>query len=184
MKTRICSLLACVVALWALSTQELSAQMVAVRTDALKDLLLTPNVGLDFVVGERYTLGAEVAFNHNPYGLKMQMTSVTPEFRYWFNGRPFTRQYIGIVANMTGYNIALNNHHHGDALGIGLSFGHVWTLTKRWNIDLTGSLGMIGYREKFYYKYDNIADYGERANARGYVLLPVRLGVSVVYVLR
>lgn len=184
MKKRICSLLACVVALWALSTQELSAQMIAVRTDALKDLMLTPNVGVDFVVGERYTLGAEVAFNHNPYGLKMQLTSVTPEFRYWFNGRPLTRQYVGVVANITGYKLDLNNHHHGDAYGVGISFGHVWTLTERWNIDLTGSLGVIGYREKFYYKHDNFADYGERVNARGYLLLPIRLGVSVVYVIR
>lgn len=184
MKRNICRLLVCVVALGILSTQELSAQMVAVRTDALKDLLLTPNIGVDIVVGERYTLGAEVAFNRNPYGLNMQMASVTPEFRYWFNGRPLTRQYVGVVANMTSYDLALNNHHHGDAFGIGVSFGHVWTLTERWNIDLTGSLGVIGYREKFYYKYDNFADYGERANARGYVLLPIRLGVSVVYVIR
>ena len=69
--------------------------MVAVRTDAVKDLMLTPNVGVDLVVGEKYTLGAEVAFNRNPWGLQMQMTSVTPEFRYWFNGRPLTRQYCG-----------------------------------------------------------------------------------------
>ena len=163
---------------------DLSAQMVALRTDPVKDLMLTPSIGLDFVVGEKYTLGAEVAFNRNPWGIKMQMTSVTPEFRYWFNGRPFTRQYIGVVANMTGYNLSWNNVHHGDALGIGVSFGHAWTLTQRWSIDFAGSLGIIGYREKFYYKNDYFADYGERANSRGYVLLPIRLGVSAVYVLK
>jgi hypothetical protein len=184
MKSSICKLLICVVALWAFSMQELSAQMVAVITDAVKDLMLTPNVGVDLVVGEKYTLGAEVAFNRNPWGIQMQMTSVTPEFRYWFNGRPLTRQYVGIVANMTGYKLAWKNVHHGDAIGLGISFGHVWTLTQRWNIDLTGSLGVIGYREKFYRDYDDFADYGERANARGYALLPIKLGVSVVYVIR
>lgn len=184
MKNHICSLLACVIALWTLSTQDLSAQMVALRTDPLKDLMMTPSMGLDFVVGEKYTLGSEVVFNCHPWGIKMQMTSVTPEFRYWFNGRPFTRQYIGIVANMTGYNLAWNNVHHGDALGIGVSFGHVWTLTQRWSIDFAGSLGIIGYKEKFYYKNDYFADYGERANSRGYVLLPIRLGVSAIYVLK
>lgn len=184
MKRRICSLLACVAALWMLSSQHLSAQMVALRTDAVKDLMMTPNLGFDLVVGEKCTLGAEVAFNHNPWGMQMQITGVTPEFRYWFNGRPFTRQYVGLVANITGYNIEGATTHHGDAWGIGMSFGHVWTLTQRWNIDFTGSLGAIGYREKFYYKNDYFADYGERANARGYVLLPIRLGVSVVYVIR
>lgn len=184
MKKRICNLLACVVALWAFSAQDLSAQMIALRTDAVKDLMLTPSLGLDFVVGEKYTLGAEVAFNHNPWGIKMQMTSVTPEFRYWYNGRPFTRQYIGIVANMTGYNLAWNNIHQGDAIGVGISFGHVITLTQRWSIDFAGSLGIIGYREKYYYKNDYFTDYGERPNARGYVLLPIKLGVSAIYVLR
>lgn len=184
MKKSIYKLLTCVVAFLALSAQDLSAQMVAVRTDALKDLLMTPNVGVDLVVGEKYTLGAEVAFNRNPWGLKMRMTSVTPEFRYWFSGRPLTRQYVGVVGNITGYNLAWNNVHQGDALGLGISFGHVWTLTQRWNIDLSGSLGVVGYREKFHYKNDNFTDYGERANARGYALLPIKLGVSVVYVIR
>ena len=184
MKNRICSFLACVSALWALSTQDLSAQMVALRSDALKDVMMTPSMGLDFVVGEKYTLGAEVAFNHHPWGIQMQMTSVTPEFRYWYNGRPFTRQYVGVVACLTGYNLAWDNIHHGDAWGIGISFGHVMTLTQRWNLDFAASLGTIGYREKFYYKNDNFTDYGERANSRGYVLLPIRLGVSVIYVIR
>ena len=105
MKRSICKLLICVLALWAFSTQDLSAQMVALRTDVVKDLLLTPNVGFDLVVGEKCTLGAEVATNRNPWGMQMRMTSVTPEFRYWYNGRPLTRQYVGIVANMTGYKL-------------------------------------------------------------------------------
>lgn len=179
MRKSIFKLLACVVALWAFSTQKASAQMVAVRTDAVKDLLMTPNLGLDLVVGEKYTLGAEVAFNRNPWFLKgVRMTSFTPEFRYWFNGRPLTRQYVGVVANMTAYG--LSQRHQGDALGLGMSFGHVWTITQRWNIDFTGSLGIIAYKEW----YDKAGDDPKGINARGYALLPIRLGVSVVYVIR
>lgn len=179
-----CSLLVCVVALWVFSTQYVSAQMVAVRSDVLKDLLMTPNIGLDFVIGDRHTIGAEVAFNTDPWGAQMKMTSVTPEYRYWFNGRPFTRQYVGAVAILTNYDLVWNNIYSGDALGAGVSFGHVWTLNERCNIDLTASVGVIGYKQKFYYKNDYFADYGERTNAMGYLLLPIRLGVSVVYVLR
>lgn len=181
MKKCIFKLLACVVAFLALSTQNLSAQMVAVRTDAVKDLLMTPNIGVDLVVGEKFTLGAEVAFNKKPWGVDMQMTSVTPEFRYWFNGRPLTRQYVGLVANMTGYNLEWNGTHHGDAFGAGISFGHVWTLTQRWNIDFSGSWGVVGYREWFTNKG---ATPGNAVNAKGYALLPIKLGVSIVYVIR
>ena len=179
MRKSILRLFACAAALWMFSIQNVSAQMVAVRTDAVKDLLMTPNVGVDLVVGEKYTLGAEVAFNRNPWFMKdVQMTSVTPEFRYWFSGRPLTRQYVGLVGNMTAYN--LNNQHRGDAFGVGLSFGHVLTLTQRWNIDFTGSLGVVAYRGL--YDKNDPDDFG--VNARGYALLPIRLGVSVVYVIR
>lgn len=181
MKKSILKLLACVVALWICSTQNLSAQMVAVRTDALKDLLMTPNVGVDLVVGEKFTLGAEVAFNKNPWGVKMQMTSFTPEFRYWFNGRPLTRQYVGLVGNLTGYKLAWKDTHHGDAVGLGISFGHVWTLTQRWNIDLSGSCGLVGYRER--HADNGVTPTGD-ANAMGYTLFPIKLGVSVIYVIR
>lgn len=184
MKQRICSILTCMVVLWVLSTQHSLAQMVALRTDVTKDLMMTPSLGIDFVIGEKYTIGTEVAFNNNPWGMQMQMTSVTPEFRYWYNGRPFTRQYVGVVANLTSYDLVWHNIYAGDALGVGLSFGHVWTLTKRWNIDFTASVGAMSYRQKFYYKNDYFADYGERTNAKGYLLLPIRLGVSVVYVIR
>mgnify|MGYP003298897105 CR=1 FL=1 len=184
MRQRICSILTCVVALWTFSTQHTSAQMIALRSDVAKDLVMTPNFGVDLVVGEKYTIGAEVAFNNNPWGIQMQMTSVTPEFRFWYNGRPFTRQYVGVVANFTSYDLVWNNIYAGDALGIGLSFGHVRTLTKRWNIDFTASGGFMGYKQKYYYQNDYFADYGERTNAKGYLLLPIRLGVSVVYVLR
>ena len=184
MRIRICILLTCMAALWILVPQQISAQMVALRTDIAKDLLMTPNIGIDFVTGEKCTLGAEVAFNNNPWGMQMQMTSVTPEFRYWYNGRPFTRQYVGIVANLTSYDIVWNNIYSGDAIGMGVSFGHVLMLTKRWNIDFTASVGVMGYRQKYYYKNDYFADYGERINAKGYLLVPIRLGVSIVYVLR
>ena len=184
MRSRLCSSFACMAVLWLLAPQQVSAQMVALRSDIVKDLLMTPSIGIDFVTGEKCTLGAEIAFNNNPWGMEVQLTSVTPEFRYWYNGRPFTRQYIGIVANMTSYDIVWNNIYSGDALGLGLSFGHVWTLTKRWNIDFTASVGVMGYRQKFYYKDDYFADYGERTNAKGYLLFPIRLGMSIVYVLR
>lgn len=178
-------LLIMTVTLLALAPRDASAQMMALRTDMTKDLLMTPSFGLDFVVGEKQTLGVEVIYNNHPWKQQMQLTSVMPEFRYWFNGRPFTRQYIGAVASLSTYSLAWSkNVYDGDALGIGLSFGHVWTLSKRWNIDFSASVGVLGYRQKYYYTNDYFQDYGERTNAFGYLLMPIKLGISAVYVLR
>ena len=182
---RICRTLMLTAALLALVPRDASAQMMALRTDLTKDLLMTPSLGLDFVIGEKQTIGVEVIYNNRPWKQQMQMVSVMPEYRYWFNGRPFTRQYIGAVANLTSYSLTWSkNVYDGDALGLGLSFGHVWTLSERWNIDLTASVGVFGYRQKYYYTSDYFQDYGERTNARGYLLMPIKLGVSAVYVIR
>lgn len=182
---RICRLLVLTTVLLALVPRSASAQMMALRTDMTKDLLMTPSIGLDFVVGEKHTFGVELLYNNRPWKQQMRLVSVMPEFRYWFNGRPFTRQYIGAVASLSSYSLTWSkNVYDGDALGIGLSFGHVWTLTKRWNIDFSASVGVLGYRQKYYYTNDYFQDYGERTNAIGYLLMPIRLGISAVYVFR
>ncbi|MBE6291034.1 MAG: DUF3575 domain-containing protein [Bacteroidales bacterium] len=181
---RICSYFILLIALFVLAPGKVAAQMIAIRTDMLKDVLMTPSLGVDFVVGEKHTIGAEVAFNNQPWNMDMKLVSVTPEFRYWFNGRPFTRQYVGVVGNLSVYDMTFDHVYNGDALGLGLSFGHVWTLTKRLNIDLSAGIGVLGYRQKYYYKNDHPADYGERVNSKGHMLMPIKLGVSLVYVLR
>lgn len=182
---RICKLLAMSAVLLVLLPCNALAQMMALRSDVTKDVLMTPSLGLDFVVGEKHTVGVEVLYNNRPWKQQMQQVSVMPEFRYWFNGRPFTRQYVGAVASLSSYSLTWSkNVYDGDALGIGFSFGHVWTLTERWNIDFSASVGLLGYRQKYYYTNDYFQDYGERTNALGYLLMPIKMGVSVVYVLR
>lgn len=181
---RICSYIILFVTLSVVIPQKTSAQMIAVKTDVLKDLLMTPSLGVDLVVGERTTLGAEVAFNNQPWKQDMKLVSVMPEFRFWFNGRPFTRQYVGLVGNFSVYDITLDHVYNGDALGLGVSFGHVWTLSKRINIDFSGSVGVLGYKQMYHQKNDVPLEHEISANSKGHMLMPIKLGISLVYVLR
>ena len=140
--------------------------------------------GEGLVVGERTTLGAEVAFNNQPWKQDIKLVSVMPEFRFWFNGRPFTRQYVGLVGNFSIYDVAFEHVYNGDALGLGLSFGHAWTLTKRISIDFSGSVGVIGYKQMYHKKDELLEGNGIVANSRGHMLMPIKLGVSLVYVIK
>lgn len=166
------------------------AQMVAVNTDLLMDLAQTPSLGAELVVGERSTVGLNVLFNRNPWGQTMRVLGAQPEYRYYFSGRPMHREFIGIGGLATSYDITwAGKVYEGIGLGAGLTFGYVFSLSKRVNIDCHAGFGIITYNHKEYYKGDNYDnDYSvdgvQRTNAKGYYLLPTRLGVSITYILK
>lgn len=166
------------------------AQMLAVNTDVAADLLMTPSVGFELVTGERSTLGVNVLGNYKPWGKDIRFIGVQPEFRYFFSGRPMHREFVGIGGVGASYDITWKGKvYNGLALGLGLTFGYVFNLTHRLNIDCHAGFGAIMYRHKEYYendKYDEDYSVGGtgRTNAKGYVLLPTRIGVSVSYILK
>ena len=70
------------------------AQMLAVNTDMLLDVMMTPNAGVEVVVGERTTLGGHIFGNYKPWGKDVKMVGVQPEYRYFFSGRPLHKFFI------------------------------------------------------------------------------------------
>lgn len=166
----------------------LHAQQVALKTNGLMFAAMMPNAGCEFVVGERSTIDLSVFGAVNIYGNKAKMVGILPEYRYWFNGRPMTREYVGIAALGTSYNITWGERiYEGDAAGVGVTFGHVMNLSRRLNIEFYGGFGAVYFKQKQYYKGDNLADYTDgtaQANATGYKLLPIKLGVSISYIIK
>lgn len=153
-----------------------SAQKVAVKTNALYWATTTPNVGVEFALGERMTL--ELAGGYNPWTLNKEKNMkakhflVTPEFRYWFC-ESFHGHFIGVNANYTQYNVGgvhvlnpfapskgdgpfidscLNSRIEGWAAGAGITYGHSWIISPRWNMEL--NLG-LGYWYTDYDRYEN-----------------------------
>lgn len=74
----------------------LHAQQLAVKTNGLMLAAMAPNIGCEFVVGERSSIDISAFGAVNIYGNKAKMIGLLPEYRYWFNGRPMTREFVGI----------------------------------------------------------------------------------------
>lgn len=165
------------------------AQFIAVKTDGLKWAMMTPNVGLELVISERSSLDFSIFGNNNPWGKDVKLVAVQPEYRYWFNGRPMVREYIGVGLLAATHDITWGKHiYQGDALGAGLTFGYVFDLTTRLNLELYAGFGAVAYFQKEYYINDNYEDYengaGSKNNSTGYTLMPTKLGVAVSYILK
>ncbi len=170
-------------------TRTAQAQQVAIKTNGLMLAATMPNVGCEFVVGERSTLDLSLYGSKSIWGKPADILGVAPEYRYWISGRPMTREFVGIAAMGTTYDIEWGNKlYQGDAAGIGITLGYCMNLGKRLNVEFTGGVGTIFFSQKQYYKTDNMTDFTNegivQANANGYKLLPMKLGVSVTYILK
>lgn len=172
-----------------LSSQNADAQQIAVKTNALYWLGLTPNVGCEIVTGEHTSLDISAIGHWKPYGLDSKVFAFQPEFRYWFNGRPMTREFVGADLMAANYDVMAGGYvYKGNALMVGLVGGYVFSLTDRWTFELCGGFGVLGFRQKQYYKHDNYDDYfvdeAVKANSMGYKLFPAKLGVSFSYIIK
>ena len=112
-------------------------QQVAIKTNGMYWLATTPNVGFELVTGERTSLDISAAMTNRVWSNSCKMVVLQPEWRYWFNGRPMVREYIGIAALGSSYDITWGRRtYDGDAFGAGLTIGYALPLNKRLTVEL------------------------------------------------
>lgn len=167
------------------------AQQVAVKANALSWALLTPDLGVEVITGEHTSLalsafGHSLSFRSNP----SQLAVIQPEFRYWFNGRPLTREYVGISAFWAYYDTHLvqDQYFAGNALALGLSGGYVFSLGTRWGLELSGGTGLMYFKQKHYWDGDQYDTYFSgrisEPNSWGYKIFPVKLAATFIYIIQ
>ncbi len=169
-----------------LCSAKMFSQQLAVGTDLALDALQTPNLGFELVVGERSSLSLNAFGNYKPWGKDVRMLGLQPEYRYYFAGRPMYKMFVGLGAIFTSYDITWKSKKYdGTAMGGGLTFGYVFNITSRLNIDAHAGFGLIGYEQKESYVKDNYSDFSADVhNAKGYYILPTRIGISLTYILK
>lgn len=189
-----------------LSSAQLKAQQLGVKTNALMWGVLTPNAGVEIVIGERSSLDLS-AFYKPSYAkeqgsfLNSRITGFQPEFRYWFNGRPMTREFIGVSLMFADYELTnadrttgMRYVYDGNAISLGIVGGYSFILGKdkenvsRWRLELCGGFSLLGFLQKRHNVNDSYDDYfvGEpvRANSLGYKLFPAKLGITFTYIIK
>lgn len=172
-------------------TLTVSGQRVAIKNNLLYDLSLTPNLGLEFKLGEKSTLNLSAGYN--PFELggykRFKHWMVQPEYRYWlcekFNGTFFGVHLHGgefSVANLKlpfGFMSQLKDHkYEGYFYGGGISIGHQWVLSKRWSFE--AAIG-LGYARVEADKYP-CAECGEKLKSSSFNYFgPTKTAVSLIY---
>ena len=182
-----------------------NAQRIGVKTNALYLATSTPNIGLEFAFADRFSLELEGGYNpwtlDSDRNMKAKHFLVSPEVRYWFC-EAFNGHFIGINANYTLFNLSgvdvpavffpsarsaivledlKNRRSEGWAAGAGLTYGCVWPIARRWNLECTVGLGY------WYTDYDKFESrkcglFQEHVSHGAFG--PTALGISFIYLIR
>jgi opacity protein-like surface antigen len=178
-----------------LGIARVQAQDVAVKTDLLKDVVLTPTIGVEFGLAPKWTFevsGSLNAWPVNDHYWKQWM--VMPEARYWFCQR-FAGHFVGAHVLGGQYNFGnLHNNikflgtdfskltderHQGWMVGAGIAYGYDWILSRHWNLEAEIGFGWV------YTRYDvyPCATCGSKTRSRkphNYVG-PTKAAINLVY---
>ena len=184
----------------ALSVTKSSAQIISVNTNAMMDAMQAYSFGFELVLNKRSSLAVDGFWGNKIMGRNWKMIAFQPEWRLYFGGRPLFHHYIGAVGILTKYDLeAYSKRYHGHAMGAGLSYGYVWPVTRRLLIDFHTSLGFVGRDERNYMADETYADhvYNDKpgdsysnhyveipTNSSATMLCPIKIGVSVSYILK
>lgn len=126
--------------------RESKAQRLAVSTDALEWLTVSPNVSVDLVFAQHHAFS--LSASASPWKLTpnvyLKHLTISPEYKYWLN-MPFYKSYIGGKLLYSSYDICVNKAvHKGNLVGALVDYGYSFIFSKRFNLVPTAGLG-VGY---------------------------------------
>lgn len=176
-------------------------QGMSIRTNLLWDALAEPNIGLEFPIGDHWSLGANAGIKAWPRWLAWDWDTenpthwrnfaIVPEARYYFD-QVYDGWFVGADAVYTHFNVGAmkfpfgmypeaNQYRlQGDYAGLGLFGGYSWWIGKHWRIEAEAGAA-LGYRRADKYECDHCGQLvGE---SKGLAVVP-KLGVNIAYNVR
>lgn len=184
------------------SVSYLQAQ-IAVKTNFLYDATTTPNLGIEFGVGDKNTVN--VTYGLNPWTFhsdskgdrKAKHWVIMPEYRWWscskFNGHFFGVHALGGQFNAGNVDIPLpgvffsgdnlqkgakDYRYQGWYAGAGATYGYQWILSRHWNFE--AEIG-VGYIHAWYNKYPCYECGAKLYDGNTNYVGVTKLGLSILY---
>jgi len=167
-----------------LGAQSVNAQRLALKTNAIDWLTLSPNLSLEARLNRHFTL--DIGIVGNPIkitiaDIRFNTFRVQPELRYWFN-RPMARHFMGFALLGGIYDTQFRSHYYsGDAYAAGFTYGYALVLNRHWNMEFTAGVGLARVRA---YKWRTWEPRPSDMNFNKWCIIPIRLGVSFSYIFK
>lgn len=168
----------------ALSFNTLCAQRVALKTNVVDWMTLSPNLSLEARIDRHFTVDVAIAGNPFPVTvaqIRPNNIRFQPEIRYWFN-RPMARHFVGFGVLGGLYDVRFrNDRYKGDVIAAGFTYGYAIVLGKQWNMEATVGLGLGKLRG---YQYGVNEQQPAKPNYTKWSPVPIDLGLTFSYIFR
>ena len=119
-------------------SEEAKAQRVAVSTNTLEWLTLSPNLSFDVAFAQHHAFSMSASASPSAWkysdNLFVSHISISPEYKYWFR-MPFYGHFMGANLLYSSYAFSLGTFDRiADVFAAGVTYGYSLILGKRWNI--------------------------------------------------
>lgn len=171
----------------------------ALKTNALYDVLLVPNIGVEFHLGKNWSAGANWMYawwNNDTFSKMWRVYGGDIYFRKWFGKKakekPFAGHHLGAYFQMMTYDFCNGKKGYmgGDpesnlwdraSFAGGIEYGYSLPVARRLNLDFTLGIGYLG--GKYYeYKIEDDCRVWQATKNRKWIG-PTRAEVSLVWLL-
>lgn len=157
-------------------------QRIALKTNTLDWLVVSPNLGVEFIMNSKTSLN--INLSASPFDSKLfknKHVLIGAEYRYWLS-RPLSGHFVGAMAHVDEYSrYYFNNNYKGNQIAFGFTYGYNMVLSNRWNLELEIGAGYVRQREKKWNKNDT---YPLTNNNNKNKLAPIKLAVTFSYILK
>lgn len=124
---------------------EACAMGLDMRANLLRWATLTPDLGLEWHISDRWSLGVGgswTSWSWNDKQRRYALWEVTPEVRYYIGKE--RRGYLGVMFKAGAFNYKFSETgRQGDLLGGGLTGGYILPIGKRLSLDFSLGLGYL-----------------------------------------
>lgn len=109
----------------------------------------TVNAAIETAIAPNWT--TEIALYWNPIKserVQMQLLAIQPAVRYWLY-EEYAGHFLAAHAAIAKYDVGGRRFRRkGSLAGIGLSYGHAWPISQRWNLTLEAGVGFYYMNER------------------------------------
>lgn len=171
----------------------------ALKTNALYDLALVPNIGAEFYLGKNWSAGANWMYawwKHDAKHWYWRIYGGDIYLRRWFGKKaeekPLTGHHIGVYGQVLTYDFETGGRGYmgGEPGGTlwdkasfacGVEYGYSHPIARRLNLDFTIGIGYLGGKYHEYLPIDNC--YVWQATKQRHWFGPTKAEVSLVWLL-
>ena len=163
----------------------------AIKTNALYELLLVPNIGVEFGFGKNWSVGANWMYawwSNRGKNNFWRIYGGDVEVRRWFGKKaaekPLQGHHLGVYGQLLTYDFETGGRGYmADKWNytFGVSYGYSLPIAKRLNLDFTLGIGYWGGRYKEYLPVEGHYVWQSTKNRRWFG--PTKAEVSLVWLL-